>query len=188
MIATLFRGIFRIVAASSGLLLVVGIIYAMEGMTTRLPTTTFRELVVSTVCVVPWILLFCSGFDDLTRITKRPWLFWVGAVLVLTLVYYFVRNTSLQGFNKAAMPILACILAIQPHIFRRIALLYSVVSVAFGVCGLLVLFNSVEMYLRGGSFLNPPIAACEFSFAVCSIFAGALTIRRRVPDSRAVMV
>jgi len=53
MIATLARGILRIAAALSGLFLVFGIVYAMEGMSTRLPTTGFRELVVSTAFMVP---------------------------------------------------------------------------------------------------------------------------------------
>jgi len=188
MIATLARGIFRIAAASSGLLLVFGIVYAMEGMTTRLPATSFRELVVSTAFMVPWTLLFCSGFDDLTSITKRQWLFWAGSVLVLALVYYFDRSTSLQGFNKVGMPILACILAIQPHMFRRIALLYSLVSVLVGLCGVLVLFNTVQMYFRGSSFANRPTAVYVLSFAVTSIAAGVLSIRRRVHDSRAAAV
>src|SRR5580704_12628130 len=103
MIATLGRGILRIAAASSGLLLVFGIVYAMEGMTTRLPTTSFRELMISSAFMVPSTFLFCSGFDDLTRITKRQWPFWAGSVVVLALVYYFDRSTSLQGFNKAGM-------------------------------------------------------------------------------------
>jgi hypothetical protein len=185
MIATLVRGILRIVAASSGLVLVFGIIYAMEGMTTRLPTTSFRELLVSTVCMVPWLLLFCSGLDDLTRIAERQWLFWVGSVLVLALVYNFVRYTSLQGLNKAAIPILACIFAIQPHIFRRVAFLYSVVSVLFGLCGMVLLFYSVQTYLGGSSFTSRPIAASVFSFAVSSIAAGVLSIRPRVHASHA---
>jgi len=177
MIATLGRGILRIAAASSGLLLVFGIMYAMDGMTTRLPTTGFRELVVSTAFMVPWTLLFCSGFDDLTLITKRQWLFWAGSVLVLVFVYYFDRSTSLQGFNKAGMPILACILAIQPHIFRRGALLYSLVSVLFGLGGILVLFYTMQMCFRGGSFTNRPTAVCVLSFAISSIAAGVLSIR-----------
>ena len=154
MIATLARGILRIAAALSGLFLVFGIVYAMEGMSTRLPTTGFRELVVSTAFMVPWTFLFCSGLDDLMRITKHQWLFWAGFFLVLTLVYYFDRSTSLQGFNKAGMPILACILAIQPHIFRRVAWLYSLVSVVFGLCGILVLFYTVQANFRGSSFAN----------------------------------
>jgi hypothetical protein len=179
MIATLARGILRIAAASSGLLLVFGVVYAMEGMTTRLPTTSFRELVGSTAFMVPWALLFCSGFDDLTRITRRPWLFWTGTVLVLALVYYLDRGTSLQGFNKVAMPVLASSLAIQPHLFRRVALLYSLASVVIGLCGVLVLFNTVQLLLRGGTFTNLLTAVYVLCFSVSSIAAAVLSIRRR---------
>ncbi|MDE3202476.1 MAG: hypothetical protein KGN79_16320 [Acidobacteriota bacterium] len=184
MVPTLVRGILRIVAASSGLLLIFAVIYAMEGMTTRLPTTSFRELLVSVVCMVPWILLFCSGLHDLAQIAKRQWLFWVGSALVLVLVYYFDRNTSFQEMNKAAVPILACIFAILPHTFRRVAFLYSVVSVMFGLCGMLVLVYLIQMYFRGGSYTNRPIATLVFSFAISSIAAGVLSIRPRVHDSR----
>jgi len=184
MISTLGRAISRLVAASSGLLLVFGIVYAMEGMTTRLPTTSFRELVITTVFMLPWTFLFCSGFDDLARITKREWLFWAGSILVLALVYYFDRGTSDHVVTKAGMPLLACILAIQPHIFRRVALLYSLVSIVFGLCGILVLFYIVQAYFRGGSYIHRSIAAFVFSFAISSIAAGVLSVRRLVHDSR----
>jgi hypothetical protein len=187
MISTLVRAISRIVAASSGLLLIVGAVYAMEGMTTRLPTTSFRELVISTGVLLPWILLFCSGFDDLAIIAKREWLFWAGSALLLALIYYCDLSTSLQGVNKAGVPILACILAIQPHIFRRVALLYSLVSLVFGLCGVLVLFYTVQTYLRGSSFTNQTTAACVFSFAISSIAAGVLSMRRRVRGSHAAL-
>ena len=86
------------------------------------------------------------------------------------------------------MPILACILAIQPHIFRRVALLYSLVSVVLGLCGVLVLFYAAQMYFRGSSFTNRPTAVYVLSFAVSSIAAGVLSIRRRVHGSHAAMV
>jgi hypothetical protein len=188
MISILCRAILRMAAASTGLLLVFGIVYAMEGMTTRLPTAAVRELVISTIYLLPWTILFCSGFDDLVQITKREWLFWAGLVFMVAFVYLLNRNTSLQGFNKAGIPILACAFAIQPHIFRRIALLYSLVAVLFGLCGVAVLFYVVQTYYRGGSFVTRSTSACVFLFATSSIGAAALSIRQRVRNSQAAVV
>lgn len=40
----LLRGICSVTAAVTGLLLAYGFIYAMEGVTTRIPTSPLREL------------------------------------------------------------------------------------------------------------------------------------------------
>lgn len=179
LVAIIGRGVLQIIAASSGLLLVYGVVYAMEGMTDRLPTTSLRELMGATVLMVPWTLLFCSGIHDLSLITRRRWLFWIGSILLLAAVYCLNRYTSLRGFNQVAMPLLAGIFAVQPHLFRRIALLYTIVSVVFGICGALVLVYAVWIYCRGGYFTNRLIAWSVFSFAISSFVACLLSIRGR---------
>src|SRR6266702_1987714 len=103
----LLRGALRVTAAIAGLLLVYGVTYAMEGMTTRLPMSTTRELATSTLWMLPWTLLFCSGFDYFATLAKRQWVFWIGSFLLLFFVYYYDRNTTISGLTKAVMPVSA---------------------------------------------------------------------------------
>jgi hypothetical protein len=107
-IVALVRGVSQFIAAASGLLLVFGVTYAMEGMTSRLPMSTAKELLTVTTFMLPWTLLFCFGFHDLSKTAKRKWIFWAGNVLVLGFLYYFNRYTTYEGFTKAATPVLAC--------------------------------------------------------------------------------
>ena len=183
MISIFCRGIFRIIAASSGLLVAFGLVYAMDAMASRLPITLLRELLMSVGFMLPWALLFCGGLDDLARITKRGWLFWAGSALILGFLYYLNRDTSLESLNKAGAPLLASVFAIQPHIFRRILLVYSLASVIAGLGGVFVLFLTAQSHIKGESFANWSIAACVLSFAIFSIGAGVLSIPRRVQDS-----
>jgi len=60
----LLRGISGVTAALTGLLLVYGVIYAMEGMTTRIPSSPSHELGITTLIMLPWMLLFSSGVED----------------------------------------------------------------------------------------------------------------------------
>jgi hypothetical protein len=142
-IAALVRGTSQFIAAASGLLLVFGVTYAMEGMTSRLPMSTARELMTVTVFMLPWTLLFCSGLDDLSQAVKREWVFWGGIVLVLGSLYYFNRFTTDAGLTKAAMPVLACAGATVPHVLRRLSFIYPALCVLFALCGVVVLFIDV---------------------------------------------
>jgi hypothetical protein len=65
------RGTARVLAALTGLLLVYGITYALEGITTRIPTAAARELAIGVLWTVPWSLLFCSGLQDVTIVTGK---------------------------------------------------------------------------------------------------------------------
>lgn len=57
------RGISRVTAATTGLLLVYSVVYAMEGMTTRIPTSPLRDVGITTIWILPCddALLFGSG-------------------------------------------------------------------------------------------------------------------------------
>jgi hypothetical protein len=53
----ILRAITSVVAAATGLLLAYGLIYAMEGMTTRVPVSQLHELGISTLWMVPWTII-----------------------------------------------------------------------------------------------------------------------------------
>src|ERR1700746_1276457 len=96
-------------AGITGLVLVYGVVYAMEGMTTRIQMSTIRELATSTLWMLPWALLFCSGFHDFSIAAKHSWVFWSGAALLMSFVYYYERNTTSSGVTKVLMPLLISI-------------------------------------------------------------------------------
>ena len=101
---TILRGSARILAAATGLLLVYGITFALEGMTTRIPTTATWEQATGTLWTAPWLLLFCSGLQDVTIVTGKQWVLWVGGFAALVFLYYFDHYASLSLATKAAMP------------------------------------------------------------------------------------
>jgi hypothetical protein len=69
------RGVSRIAASAAGLWLIYGGTYPTEDMTTRIPTNPLHELWVTTLWMVPWMLLFCSGVEDFEKIAGRAWIF-----------------------------------------------------------------------------------------------------------------
>jgi hypothetical protein len=71
------RGVSRIAASAAGLWLIYGGTYPTEDMTTRIPTNPLHELWVTTLWMVPWMLLFCSGVEDFEKIAGRAWIFGV---------------------------------------------------------------------------------------------------------------
>jgi hypothetical protein len=175
-IVALIRGVSQLVAAASGLLLVFGVTYAMEGMTSRLPMSTARELATATAFVLPWTLLFCSGLHDLTEATKRQAIFWAGNVLFLGFVYYWNRYTTDADLTKVAMPILACAAAMVPHFLRRLSFIYPALCALFGLCGVAVLCEDIWTFTTGSSFATPVIAALMVFFPLASITAATLLV------------
>lgn len=176
MIAALIRGLSQLVAAISGLLLVLGVTYAMEAMTTRLPMGAAAELVISTTFMLPWTLLFCSGFHDLSTATKREWLFWAGSLLVVGLLYYFNRHTTEMSVTKGAMPVLACGAAAVPHVFRRLSFSYSIVCILFGLCGLAAAWSDIVTFTTASSYATSTIAVLMVVFPLAAISAAGLSI------------
>lgn len=170
------RGISRVTAAATGLLLVYSVVYAMEGMTTRIPMSPLRELGITTLWMLPWTMLFCSGLDDFGAVTRQGWVFWAGVTLALAFLYYFERNTSSSIFTKIAMPLLATVVGLMPHLIRRIRFLFTVFSFAAGVAGLVVFYLALTSYLSGSSFATKAIASVVFAFATASLIAGVLSV------------
>jgi len=117
MILPALRGISKFTAGVTGLLLVYEVVYAMESMTTRIPNP-WQELAITTLWMLPWTLLFCSGLEDFGIVTQKAWIFWVGTILALVLLYYFERNTTSTILTKAAMPVLAVSGGLLPHAIR----------------------------------------------------------------------
>ncbi len=163
-IVLLIRGVSQLVAAASGLLLVFGVIYAMEGMTSRLPMGTARELATVTAFMLPWTLLFCSGLHDLTEATKRQAIFWAGNVLFLGFVCYWNQYTTDAGLTKAAMPVLACTGGTVPHFLRRLSFIYPILCVLFGLCGVAVLCEDIWTFTTGSSFATRS-SRCSWRFS-----------------------
>lgn len=154
---------FHITAAATGLLLVYGVVYAMEGMTTRIPISPLRDLGITTLLMLPWTMLFCSGLDDFGAVTKQGWVFWAGVTLTFAFLYYFQRSTSTSIAAKITMPLLATAGGLMPHVIRRIRLLFTVFSFAAGVAGVVVFYDALTSYFSGSTFASKVIAFVVFT-------------------------
>jgi len=185
----IFRGISRVTAALTGLLLVYGMIFAMEGMTTRIPVSPVHELGITALAMLPWMLLFSSGVEDLGTVTRKAWIFWVGTTLALALLYYLERHTSSSVLTKAAMPLLATAGGLMPHIVRRINFVFTLFSFAAGIGGLVLFYFLVSDRVYGSnphSFATRGIGITIVTFGVASVATGVLsvaTLRRRATSS-----
>ena len=172
------RGISRVTAAATGLLLVYGVVYAMEGMTTRIPMSPLRELGITTVWILPWTMLFCSGLDDFGTVTRQNWVFWAGVMLALAFLYYFERNTGSSIVTKAAMPLLATAAGLLPHVVRRIRFVFTVFSLAAGIAGLVVFYLVLAMLFSASasSFATKGIGVVVVAFGTASLATGVLSV------------
>jgi hypothetical protein len=176
------RAIASVVAAATGLILYYGVVYAMEGMTTRVPTSPLHELGISTLWMLPLTILFCFGLEDFGAVTRRPWVFWAGAMLALVLLYYFERNTSSGTLTKNGMPVLATTVGLLPHVIRRVHFVFIIFSIAFGLAALVLFYFAASSYLSGSSFSTKGIGFLVLTFGASSLIAGVLSVaflRRR---------
>ena len=177
------RGTSKVTAGLTGLLLVYGIVYAMEGMTTRVPMSRLHELLIATLWMLPWTLLFCSGFEDFGKVTRQAWVLWVGMTLVLALLYYFERNTTSAVLTKAVMPLLATVAGLLPHAISRIRFIFTVCCLAAGVAGAVVLSLAFSAYFSGHSFATKGIASATLAFGIASLATGLLSVAAFRPAS-----
>jgi hypothetical protein len=177
MILPVLRGTSKITAGLTGLLLVYGIAYAMEGMTTRLPMSRFHEIVIATLWMLPWTLLFCSGFEDLGSLTRQAWVLWVGMTLVLGLLYCYEFNTTSTVLTKAAMPLLATVAGLLPDAIPRIRFIFTVCCLADGIAGIVVLgFALSTFFSPSHSFATKGVAVVIFVFGTASLATGVLSV------------
>ncbi len=185
MILSALRGIAKFTAGGTGLLLVYGVVYAMEGMTTRIPMNRWHELAMTTLWMLPLTLLFSSGLEDLANVTKRAWVFWVGTVLVVVLLYYFERNTTSTSLTKSAMPVLAAVGGLLPHAVLRIRFVFAVCSLTAGLAGVFVLYFVFSMLLSPKtSFANWGVGTIIIAFGISALATGvlaAVSLRKSTP-------
>lgn len=178
MVFSVFRGICRVTAAMTGVLLVYGISYALEGTTTRIPMGRLSELAITTLWMLPWTLLFCSGAEDFQRATRQGSVFWVGITLALALLYYLEHYASDSFLTKVVMPLLAITGGTVPHLVRRVTFVFTFISIAAGIGGLAVIYFEVTRFLSGSvaSFASATIGFLIFGFVGTSIATGVLSV------------
>ena len=173
----ILRGIARILAAATGLLLVYGMTFALEGMTTRIPTTAVSELVTAALWTIPWLLLFCSGLQYFVTVTGKQWVMWSGGIAALLFLYYFDHYTSLSFVTKAAMPPIAVGIGMIPYFIKKIGFLFVLSSLAAGVAGAFVLYNVAATVLSPTArFATALIGVLLVTFCVSGIASGMLAI------------
>jgi hypothetical protein len=167
------RGTVRVIAALTGLLLVYATVYALEGMTTRIPIAAARELAIMSLWIAPWMMLFCSGVEDFAIVTRKNLVLWFGSFAALLFLYYFDWHTSASLLTKAAMPPLAVAAGLVPHFVRRIRFLFFLSSVAAGIAGAVVLYYVANVFLSPTArFASKFIGLLIVTFAVASITTG----------------
>src|SRR5260370_24109532 len=148
---TILRATARTLAGGTGLFLVYGFVFALEGITTQLPATAIRELAVASVCTALWLLLFCSGLHDAVVVTGKEWVLWVGSIAALLFMYYFNHYTSLSLLTQAAMPPIALGVGLIPHFVKRMGFLFALASLGAGIVGVLVLYHVVIAFLSSST-------------------------------------
>jgi hypothetical protein len=173
----ILRGTVRIVTAVTGLLLAYGITFALEGMTTRVPTSAVRELATVSLFTAPWLLLFCSGLQDFVIVTRKQWVLWLGVFAITLFLYYFDRYTSLSILTKIAMPPVAVGLGLIPYFVKKMGFVFALSSLAAGVAGVTaVYYFAAPMLLPTTHFATRTIGALVVTFCLAGITSGALAI------------
>jgi len=176
MILSVLRGIAKLTAAATGLLLDYGVVYTMEGMTTRIPMNRWHELAITTLWMLPWTLLICSGLEDFSTVIQKAWAFWLGASLAVVLLYYFERNTTSTVLTKAAMPLLAVTVGLLPHTIPRIRFVFAVFGLAAGLAGVGFLYIVLPTIISPMShFASWEIGVVMVAFGASALATGILT-------------
>jgi hypothetical protein len=174
---TILRGAARVLASITGLLLVYGITFTLEGIATRLPMAAARELATVFLWTAPWTLLFCSGVEDLSIISRKEVVLWLGVFAALLFLYYFDRYTSMSFLTKAAMPPLAVGAGLLPHFIKRIRFLFTLASVGAGVVGAYVLYLVADCVLLPSThFATKFIGVLILAFGCAGITSGLLAL------------
>ena len=173
---TILRGTARILAAATGLLLMYGITFALEGMTTRIPTAAW-ELATGVLWTAPWLMLFCSGLQDAVTVTGKQWVLWLGGIAALLFLYYFDHYTSLSLVTKAALPPIALAVGLIPHLIRKMGFLFVLSTLAAGVGGGFVPFDiAVTLFSPTAHFATKLIGALLVTFCLSALTSGVLTV------------
>jgi len=173
----ILRGTARVLASMTGLMLVYGSIFALEGMTTRIPLAATRELATVSLWTAPWMLLFFSGIEDLSIASRKEFVLWLGIFAALSFLYYFDRYSSMSFLTKAAMPPLGVGVGLLPHFVRRTRFLFSLASVAAGVLAGYVLYLVADSILLPSThFATKFIGVLIVTFVCAGITSGFLAL------------
>jgi hypothetical protein len=173
----ILRGTARILAAATGLLLVYGITFALEGMTSRVPTTATLELATGALWTAPFLLLFCSGLQDVVIVTGKPSVLWFGVIAALLFLYYFDHYTSLSLVTKGAMPPIAVGVGLIPHFIRKMGFLFVLSSLAAGIAGFFVLYHVAPLLFSPTAHVATKVIGVSLAtFCLSAITSGVLTV------------
>jgi hypothetical protein len=178
MILAVLRGTCRITAAGTGVTLIYGIGFALSGMTTRIPSTPFHELITTTLYMIPWALLLCSGAEDLAKIAGQTAVFWIWLTTGLAFLYYLEHFTGDRAVTRIAMPLLAFTAGSLPHFVRRVGFVFTLTSLAAGLAGLAVLYLLLRTFLSSGvvSFSTRTIGVLVMTFITTSLVTAVLSM------------
>jgi hypothetical protein len=146
-------------------------------MTTRIPTTAAWELATGALWTAPWLLLFCSGLQDVAIVTGNQWVLWVGGLAALVFLYYFDHYTALSLATKAAMPLITLTVGLIPHFIRKLGFLFVLSPLVAGAAGVLVLYNvAATLFSPSAHFATKIIGVLLVTFCLSAITSGVLTV------------
>jgi hypothetical protein len=125
----------------------------------------------------PWLLLFCSGLQDVVIATGKRWVLWFGGIVAILFLYYFDHYTSLSLVTKAAMPPIAVGIAMIPYFIKKMGFLFVLSSLAAGVAGAFVLYSvAATLVSPTAHFATKVIGALLMTFCLSGITTGMLAI------------
>lgn len=175
MIGSLVRGTAQLIAAASGLLFLLGYIHLWGGFFLASTTLQAAEAV---AFILPWTLLLCSAFHDLSIAFRREWIFWVGMLLVYGVFILICRYDPNTIATRAGLPALACAGATIPHILRRLSFIYSALCIVTALVGAYALYVFVRTFSLDLYAHDPAAAVYQLLFSVASIVGGWSTVAR----------
>lgn len=177
MLFTGLRALAKLLTATTGLLLFYEIVFAMEGITTRIAMNSWKELALAIVWTLPWTLLMFSGLEDVHQLLQSHLVTSIGVLLTVTLLFYFERGTTSGQLTKYGMPILATAAGLLPYGIRQIRFLYVVIGLAAGVGGAFVCYHVARMALSSTtSFADREITVLLVLLAVSGLLSAALSL------------
>jgi hypothetical protein len=173
MTIALARGIAQLITAVSGMLFLFGFVRDMDGLFRAFTTLQMAETV---AFMLPWTLLLCSAFHDLSKAVSREWVFWAGSLLVFGVFFHFNRYAPNTISIRVALRALACAWAMIPHILRGLSFIYFVLCIVAGLVGIYTIYGFVHTFSRDLYAHDFSGAVYQLVFATACITAGGYTI------------
>jgi hypothetical protein len=183
MTTALVRGIAQLTAAVSGMLFLFGFVRDMGGLFQVFTTLQIAETV---AFMLPWTLLLCSAFHDLSKAASQEWIFWAGSLLIFGVFFHVDRYEPNTISTRVAMSALACAGAMLPHVFRRLSFIYSVLCIVAGLVGIYTLYSFVRTFSRDLYAHDPSAAVYQSVFSAACITAGGFTTAALIYRARSL--